>query len=200
MVGWRLTAGSGLPLMSENSLAYPSRRKALLRSRAVAVLRNSPGGEILKRHILLYAFVILFAAVGSLSCVSERTKRFITTDAAPAAIGPYSQAVQVGDTLYLSGQIAIDPATGQLVLGGIEKETRQILDNIGAVLAEAGMDFSDVVQVQVFLRDIRHYSIVNEIYAEYFRSGFPARAALQVARLPKDVSVEIMATAVGGRR
>ena len=154
----------------------------------------------MKRNILLNAFVILFAVAGNLSCVSERTKRFIATDEAPAAIGPYSQAVQVGDTLYLSGQIAIDPATGKLVLGGIEKETRQVLDNMGAVLSKAGMGFSDVVQVQVFLRDIRHYSIVNEIYAEYFTEGFPARAALQVAKLPKDVSVEIMATAVGGCR
>ena len=125
-------------------------------------------------------------------------KKIIATDKAPAAIGPYSQAVLVGKTLYLSGQIAIDPATGELVRDGIEKETRRVLDNIGAVLSAAGMDFADVVQVQVFLRDLDHYSKMNAIYAEYFKTDFPARAAVQVARLPRDVSIEIMCTAVKG--
>jgi 2-iminobutanoate/2-iminopropanoate deaminase len=122
----------------------------------------------------------------------------MASDAAPEAIGPYSQAVLVGDTLYLSGQIAIDPETGALVRDGIEKETRRVLDNIGAVLKSAGMNFADVVQVQVFLKDLDHYSKMNAIYAEYFKADFPARAAVQVARLPKDVSIEIMCTAVKG--
>ncbi len=124
--------------------------------------------------------------------------RIISTPQAPAAIGPYSQAVLAGDTLYLSGQIAIDPATGKLVRGGIERETRQVLDNMGAVLRAAGMDFANVVQVQVFLKDLNHYGVVNDIYSEYFKKNFPARAAVQVARLPKDVSIEIMATARRG--
>jgi 2-iminobutanoate/2-iminopropanoate deaminase len=132
------------------------------------------------------------------SCAHHHSKNIIATGAAPAAIGPYSQAVKVGKTLYLSGQIAINPATGKLVEGGIEKEARKVLDNIGAVLKAAGMDFADVVQVQVFLKDLNHYGLVNKIYAEYFKSDFPARAALQVARLPKDVSIEVMAVAVEG--
>jgi len=135
------------------------------------------------------------------SCITSgaaRAKKIIATDAAPAAIGPYSQAVLAGDTLYLSGQIAIDPGTGALVRDGIEKETRRVLDNIGAVLEAAGMNFADVVQVQVFLKDLDHYSKMNAIYAEYFKEDFPARAAVQVARLPRDVSIEIMCTAVKG--
>jgi 2-iminobutanoate/2-iminopropanoate deaminase len=129
---------------------------------------------------------------------AHAAKKIIASDAAPAAIGPYSQAVMTGNTLYLSGQIAIDPETGALVRDGIEKETRRVLDNIGAVLKAAGMDFADVVQVQVFLKDLDHYSKMNSIYAEYFKADFPARAAVQVARLPKDVSIEIMCTAVKG--
>ena len=125
-------------------------------------------------------------------------KKIIATSKAPAAIGPYSQAVQVGDTLYLSGQIPIDPATGKVVEGGIEAETRQVLENMGAVLRAAGMDFADVVQVQVFLKNLDHYGLVNRIYAECFRDGPPARAAVQVARLPAGVSIEIMATARRG--
>ena len=132
------------------------------------------------------------------SCTLHSTKRIIATDGAPAAIGPYSQAVMVGNTLYLSGQIAIDPTSSKLVEGGIEMEARQVLDNIGAVLEAAGMDFADVVQVQVFLENLDHYGLVNKIYAEYFKTDFPARAAVQVARLPKNVSIEIMAVAVKG--
>ena len=115
--------------------------------------------------------------------------------------GRFQSAFPVGKPRGGVGfRAVIRNALGGENLGGEKlkrhKETRQVLDNIGAVLAEAGMGFSDVVQVQVFLKDIRHYSLVNEIYAEYFKEGFPARAALQVARLPKDVLVEIMATAV----
>lgn len=125
-------------------------------------------------------------------------KEIITADGAPAAIGPYSQAVLCGNTLYLSGQIAIDPATGELIKGDIERETRQVLDNIGAVLKSAGMDYDDVVQAQVFLKDLNDYGKMNKIYAEYFKKDFPARAAVQVARLPKDVSIEIMTLAIRG--
>ena len=141
---------------------------------------------------------VLALILGALSCAVE--KRIIATPDAPAAIGPYSQAVMIGNTLYLSGQIAIDPKTGKLVTGDIEKETRLVLDNIRAVLEEAGMGFEDVVQAQVFLKDLDHYGLVNRIYAEYFTRDFPARAAVQVARLPKDVSIEIMCTAVKGGR
>lgn len=142
-------------------------------------------------------FLLLFAACAT-PVTTPPGKRIIATPGAPAAIGPYSQAVLAGNTLYLSGQIPIDPATGKLVEGGIEAETRRVLDNIGAVLEAVGMDFADVVQVQVFLRDLDHYRLVNRIYAEYFQRDFPARAAVQVARLPAGVSIEIMATAVRG--
>jgi len=125
-------------------------------------------------------------------------KEIIATDGAPKAIGPYSQAVMVGGRLYLSGQIAIDPASGELISGDISRETRQVLDNIGAVLSACGMSFADIVQVQVFLKNLDHYGVVNEIYAGYFTDNYPARAAVQVARLPKDVSIEIMAVAERG--
>ena len=153
----------------------------------------------------LFALLAVLGGLGVSGCAltDDGSKTIIASEGAPAAIGPYSQAVLVDDTLYLSGQIAIDPATGKLVTNGIEAETRRVLDNMSAVLEEAGMRFEDVVQVQVFLADLDHYSVVNGIYAEYFKKDFPARAAVQVARLPKDVSIEIMAVAVrgaGGRR
>jgi 2-iminobutanoate/2-iminopropanoate deaminase len=123
-------------------------------------------------------------------------REIIATSVAPAAIGPYSQAVRVGGTLYLSGQIGIDPATGEMVAGGVVPETRQVLVNARAVLAAAGYAPSDVVQAIVFLADMDDYGLVNEIYAEFFPEEAPARAAVQVARLPKDARVEIMMTAV----
>lgn len=151
------------------------------------------------RFLIFMLFLLMLCLT---ACVTKTTtsyyfsKQIIATDEAPAAIGPYSQAVAKGNALYLSGQIAIDPATGNLIRGDIQKETRQVLDNIGAVLRAAGMDYGHVVQVQVFLKDLDHYSVVNQIYSEYFKKDFPARAAVQVARLPKDVSIEIMAVAM----
>ena len=126
------------------------------------------------------------------SATPERPqRRVIHTDHAPAAIGPYSQAVQFGDLLFCSGQIPLDPATGELVTGTIEVQTRRVLDNLGAVLKAAGYDFGDVVKVTVFLRDLDHYKAMNAVYEEYFATAKPARAAVQVARLPKDVDIEI---------
>ncbi|MFQ5652910.1 MAG: RidA family protein [bacterium] len=123
-------------------------------------------------------------------------KEIIASDKAPKAIGPYSQAVRVGNTIYLSGQIAIDPATGKMVPGGIEAQTHQVLQNIQAVLEEAGFSLQDVVQSKVFLADLEHYRAMNEVYGTYFTTAPPARAAVQVARLPLDALVEIMVTAV----
>ncbi len=120
----------------------------------------------------------------------------IATDNAPPAIGPYSQAIQVGNTIYCSGQVGLDPATRQLVEGGIEAETRQALDNLKAVLAAADYTMADVVQAQVYLADLNDYGAMNAIYATYFAAQPPARAAFQVARLPLDARVEIMVTAV----
>ena len=143
------------------------------------------------------SIIPIFVILVSLNAC-QTSKTIIATENAPAAIGPYSQAVLVNDTLYLSGQIAIDPKNGKLITGDIEKETRLVLDNIQAVLEKAGMSMDDVVQAQVFLKDLNHYGLVNGIYGEYFKKDYPARAAVQVARLPKDVSIEIMCVAVKG--
>jgi len=123
-------------------------------------------------------------------------KQVIASEGAPEAIGPYSQAIQAGNTLYLAGQIGLDPTTGQLVEGGIEPETRRVLDNLKAVLETAGYTMGNVVQAQVFLADLNDYAAMNAIYATYFGEAPPARAAVQVARLPRDARVEIMMTAV----
>ena len=122
----------------------------------------------------------------------------VTTPAAPAAIGPYSQAIKAGNQLFLSGQIPIDPATGNLVDGGIEPQTRQVFANIQAILKAAGASFDNVVSAGVFLADMNDFGKMNAIYAEYFSSPAPARATVQVSRLPKDCLVEIQVTAVLG--
>lgn len=120
----------------------------------------------------------------------------VTTPNAPAAIGPYSQAVKAGNLLFLSGQIPIDPVTGNLVDGGIEPQTRQVFRNIGEILKAAGATFDDVVLAGVFLADMDDFAKMNAIYAQHFSSPAPARATVQVARLPKDCLVEIQVTAV----
>jgi 2-iminobutanoate/2-iminopropanoate deaminase len=119
----------------------------------------------------------------------------VSTPAAPAAIGPYSQAVKAGDFLFLSGQIPLDPATGQLVAGGIEAQTRQVFANIGAILGAAGLSFDEVISATVYVADMNDFAKVNEIYATYFSAPAPARATVQVARLPKDSLVEIQVIA-----
>jgi 2-iminobutanoate/2-iminopropanoate deaminase len=120
----------------------------------------------------------------------------IKTPLAPAAIGPYSQGILVGDTLYCSGQLSIDPETGSLVTGSIESETERVLDNLGAVLRAARMDYENVVRCVVYLTDINDYAQVNEIYARYFSEAPPAREAVQVTALPRGARVEISCIAV----
>jgi 2-iminobutanoate/2-iminopropanoate deaminase len=123
-----------------------------------------------------------------------QTKTAISTTAAPAAIGPYSQAVRVGDMLFTSGQVALDPATGQLVPGGIEAQTVRVLENLKAVLGQAGIDMIHVVKTTVFLKDMKDFAAMNEIYAKYLAPEGavpPARSTVQVAALPKDALVEI---------
>lgn len=127
---------------------------------------------------------------------SADTLRAIATDAAPEAIGPYSQGILAGSTLYLAGQIALDPETGEMVAGGIEAETHRVMRNLGAVLEAAGLGFGDVVQSQVFLADLDDFQAMNAVYGEYFEEPFPARATVQVARLPRDARVEIQLVAV----
>ena len=119
----------------------------------------------------------------------------ITTPEAPAAIGPYSQAIKAGNLLFLSGQIPLDPATGQLVPGGIDSQTRRVFANIGAILKAAGLSFANVVSATVYVADMNDFGKVNEIYATYFSAPAPARATVQVARLPKDALVEIQVIA-----
>ena len=123
-------------------------------------------------------------------------KKIIYSPKAPAPIGPYSQAVKVDNTLYLSGQIAINAANGSMVNDSIENETKQVMENIGHVLEAAGMDFTNLFKCSIFLKDMDNFSAVNEVYGSYFSSDFPARECVQVAKLPKNVNVEISVIAV----
>ena len=118
-------------------------------------------------------------------------KQAISSSNAPKAIGPYSPAVRAGQLLFVSGQVPLDPATGQMVEGGIAEQTRRVLDNIGALLKAADRSFADVVRTTIFLADINDFGAVNDIYGQYFSEPYPARATVQVARLPKDARVEI---------
>ena len=122
-------------------------------------------------------------------------KQVIHTDKAPAAIGPYSQAIQIGQLLFTSGQVPIDPETGAIVEGGIQEQARQSLNNIKAILNAAGTNMGAVVKTTVFLQDMNDFAAMNEVYAQFFQDPYPARSAVQVARLPKDVLVEIEAIA-----
>ncbi len=122
-------------------------------------------------------------------------KKTIRTDSAPKAIGPYSQAVISQGVAYLSGQIPLHPETGELIAGGIAEQTRQVLDNLTAVLSACGCSLETVLKVNVYLQDMNDFPAMNEIYASYFRNDPPARAAIQAARLPKDVKVEMDAIA-----
>ena len=141
---------------------------------------------------ILFMGVVLFTA-----CESESNglKKVIATDQAPKAIGPYSQAILVDGTLYLAGQIALDPSSGKLVEGGIEVQTRRVMQNLNAVLDAAGYRFDDVVQTQVFLSNLNHYKVMNSVYATYFDERPPARAVVEAARIPRDALVEIMMVA-----
>ena len=126
------------------------------------------------------------------------TRTTVATENAPAAIGPYAQAITAGDLVFCSGQIPLDPATNQLVEGGIDIQTRRVLDNLAAVLQAAGSSLDQVVKTTIFLADMDDFGTVNTIYGEYFGSEPPARATVQVARLPRDVRVEIEAIALRG--
>ncbi len=118
-------------------------------------------------------------------------KKIIRTDKAPAPIGPYNQAVQYGDMLFISGQIALDPDSGELVQTNILAETQQVMENLKAILSQAGMDFSNVLKTTIFLIDMGQFAQVNEVYGSYFSTAAPARETVQVSGLPKGVNVEI---------
>ena len=133
----------------------------------------------------------------SLTTILLSMKKIIKTKNAPAPIGPYNQAVLVGDTLYVSGQIAMDPATGELLQGTIEIETEQVMHNLRAVLAAAGADFSQVAKSTIFVKDMGQFSRINEVYGKFFSSETaPARETVEVSNLPKYVNVEISVIAV----
>lgn len=122
-------------------------------------------------------------------------KLVITTKSAPAAIGPYSQAIKIGNLIFVSGQIPIIPATGEIVQGDIKIQTRQVLENINNILTAAHSSLDKVVKTTVFMKDLNHYAEINDVYKEYFRHAPPARAAVQAAKLPKDAEIEIEAIA-----
>lgn len=117
----------------------------------------------------------------------------IQTDKAPKAIGPYSQGIRAGQFLFVSGQIPINPQTGEVVTGGIQAQTKQVLDNLQSIITEAGCTLQDVVKTTIFLKDMNNFDIVNDTYGKYFSTNPPARACIEVSRLPKDVEVEIEA-------
>ena len=125
-------------------------------------------------------------------------KKIISTQKAPAAIGPYSQAVQFGNLLFLSGQIALDPKTGKLVEGDIKIQTRQVLENLKAVIEEAGMTLQNVLKCSCFLNNMEDFAAFNSVYDIYFAKSLPARETVEVARLPKDVLVEVSAICGAG--
>ena len=118
-------------------------------------------------------------------------KKVVFTEKAPAVVGPYSQAIQTGNLLFCSGQLAVDPVTGQLISGGVEDQTHRIMDNVQAVLEAAGSTLGQVVKVTIFLKNMDDYAVVNEVYGSYFDENPPARECVQVAKLPLDVDIEI---------
>lgn len=123
-------------------------------------------------------------------------KKAIQIPGAPAPIGPYSQAILSGNTLYVSGQIPIDPATGELVNNSIEASTHQVIRNIQALVNEAGMEMDNIVKCSIFLKDLNNFQVVNTVYGEYFKNTPPARETVQVSKLPMDVDIEISCIAV----
>ena len=125
-------------------------------------------------------------------------KKIISTDKAPAAIGPYSQAIEVNNMVFTSGVIPINPQTGELVTGSIEEQAEQAIGNLAALLKESGVAMENVVKTTVFIKDMNDFAKVNEVYAKYFTSDFPARSCVEVARLPKDVLIEIEAIGIKG--
>jgi 2-iminobutanoate/2-iminopropanoate deaminase len=134
-------------------------------------------------------------ALALVASCARSDREVILTRNAPQPIGPYSQAVRVGRTLYVAGQLGVDPATNQLVQGGVVAQAHQALKNLGAILDAAGYSFDDVVQVQVFLEDMHDFGVVNGAYRSYFTTALPARAAVEVSELPMDAKIEILATA-----
>jgi 2-iminobutanoate/2-iminopropanoate deaminase len=146
----------------------------------------------MKKVLLFFMLILFFTGCSKQTDVRE----VISSTAAPAAIGPYSQAVRSGNTLYLSGQLGLDPVTGKMAGQDFETQAHQAIKNQKAILEAAGFSLKDVVQCQVFVADINNYPVFNTIYKEYFTGDFPARAVLEVSRIPANGLIEIMMTAV----
>ena len=144
----------------------------------------------------LTSLIFAAAAFAAAPCVYADSISAVSTPDAPAAIGPYSQAIKAGNTLYLSGQIALDPKTGQMAGATIEEQTKRVLDNLSAVLAANGMTPANVVSTTVYLRDLNDFGAMNKVYGTYFTGTAPARATIQAGRIPRDALVEISAIAV----
>ena len=159
----------------------------------------------MKGDTVRFALAGTLLAVGMilLSCVPPSQQPIVEAikmEGAPAAIGPYSQAIRIGGILFCSGQIALDPNTGEIVKGGIEAETRQVMENLGAVLEAAGMDYSNVVKATVYVSDLNDYAAMNQVYATYFKDTPPAREAVEVSKIAKDAKLEISFIAVKVRQ
>ena len=146
----------------------------------------------IRRHAVL----TIMAVLGLAGCAPAVVKTVLSTPEAPAAIGPYSQAIGAGNWLFLAGQIALDPKTNQMSPGAIEEQTRQVLNNLAAVLKANAMSMDNVVSTTVYLKDVDDFAKMNGVYATFFKDKPPARATVQVARLPRDALVEISAIAV----
>lgn len=146
-----------------------------------------------RRATLALSIPVVLAA--GCAATTPATKTVVSSPDAPAAIGPYSQAIKHGNTMYLAGQIAIDPKTNQMNTGSIEDQTHLVFANLKAVLAANGMTLDDVVSTSVFMKDLNDFARMNAVYATYFKDKPPARATLQVARLPRDAAIEISAVA-----
>lgn len=148
----------------------------------------------MKLTFTIFAICVLFSLITISGGKVE--KKIVYTEKAPKPVGPYSQAVIAGDFIFTAGQIPIDPKTNQVVQGDIKEQTKQVLENLKAVLEASGATFDDVVKVTVYMRDLSEFSAMNEIYSEYFKNSPPARTTVEVSRLPRDVKIEIDLIAV----
>lgn len=151
---------------------------------------------ILSLLLLLFLSSKCYSQKNNESITNEPMKKIIRTPNAPSPIGPYSQAIVIEKTIYVSGQIAIDPKTNQVITGDIKAETIQVMKNIKAILEGAGTDLKNIVKTSIFLKDMNDFVAVNEVYGSFFTADFPARETVQVSRLPKDANVEISVIAV----
>jgi 2-iminobutanoate/2-iminopropanoate deaminase len=146
-------------------------------------------------RLIIFILSLLLFIPSCRDANDDEENKVISTNEAPGAIGPYSQAIKTGNTIYVSGQIALDAGTGQLVDGGIKEQTHQVIKNVQKILFAAGYKLTDVVQCQVFLADLDHYEEMNNVYTQYFKDLPPARAVVEVKRIPRDALIELMVVA-----